>query len=76
MKANVTLTKTSTTGRNLRIQVISTPSGYVISNAVEATDNAPVDLSGYQGGWHLYPKCAYSTQAAAVKHLTNADWVV
>jgi len=73
-KTNITLTKTSNTGRILRIQVTTTPSGYVISNAVETTDKAPKDLSVYGGGWDLYPKRVYTTQAAALKRLTGDGW--
>lgn len=67
-------TKNSTTGRNLRIQVLRIPAGACISNAVEITDNAPADLRGYQGGWDLYPR-TYKNQKAACARLEKDGWV-
>jgi hypothetical protein len=64
--------KTSTSGRELRRQLLQVPDGWTLSNAVEVGEG-PESLRGYEGGWEFL-STVYETRAKAEKALRQNRW--
>ncbi len=65
-------TKKSESGRHLRVQLLATPEGTLISHA-EEVGKGPDDLRGYQGGWELF-RDVYRRRANAERLLKRNGW--
>lgn len=64
--------KSSSTGRNLRRQLLEVADGWTLSNAVEV-GQGPESLRGYEGGWQFGSK-VYPTRKAAERNLRQNRW--
>ena len=64
--------RTSSTGRQLRRQLLQIADGWTISNG-EEVGTGPASLRGYDGGWH-WGDTVFATRKAAERNLAQNRW--